>query len=111
MRRWVAIPAVLAAGPALADWTAMTGAENAAALTGRVLVHQAARQEFLASGGTLYDAGRPSWGRWEVRGDAYCSQWPPAEDRASYAMEREDGTGALRFVGESGEATEGRYAE
>ena len=110
MRIWVAA-ACLLAGPARADWVALSGDEIADALTGRTLVYEDARQDFLASGRTSYIAGRPSWGYWEVRGDAYCSQWPPADGWACYAVERDDATGALRFVGESGTATEGRYPE
>jgi len=108
MRAWVAIMMVLA-GPAWADWQPMTGAEIAAALSGRTLMYETARQEFFASGRTLYDAGRPSWGYWEVRGAQYCSQWPPADGWACYDMQRDPVTGALRFVGASGDATEGRY--
>ena len=111
MRGWVAILAIGVAVPAWGDWQKMSGAEIAAALTETTLVYEAARQTFYASGRTLYDAGRPSWGYWEARGDQYCSQWPPADGWACYDMERDPQTGALRFIGESGDITEGRVAE
>jgi len=91
----------------MADWVAMTTAEITAALSDAKLVYDPAWQEFYASGRTLYDAGRPSWGTWEARDDQYCSQWPPASGWACYDMERNTNTGNLRFIGESGDVTEG----
>lgn len=112
MRGCVAIlMGVLAAAPALADWRKMTGAEISGALAGVRLDYAEAWQEFYASGRTLYNAGADSWGYWQVRGDAYCSQWPPAGGWACYAMEREDETGKLRFIGDSGDVTEGTVAQ
>lgn len=110
MRGWVAIFALMA-GPGWAEWRPLAGPEIVDALTGARLVHESATQAFYASGRTLYDAGRPSWGYWEVREDRYCSQWPPAGGWACYDLERDSGTGALRFVGDSGDITEGRVAE
>jgi len=112
MRGWVALIAMLAgASPALADWQRMTGAEISAALSEVRLEYDRASQVFYASGRTLYDSGRPSWGYWEVRGDQFCSQWPPADGWACYDMDRETDTGALRFVGTSGDVTEGVIAD
>ena len=112
MRGCVAILTVcLLAAPALADWQKMTGAQIAAALTATKLEYADAWQEFYASGRTLYNAGADSWGYWQVRGDAYCSQWPPVGGWACYAMEHEDETGKLRFIGQSGDITEGRVVE
>lgn len=112
MRGCVAIlVGCLAAGPALADWQKMTGAQIAEALTGAKLEYADAWQEFYASGRTLYNAGADSWGYWQVRGEAYCSQWPPAGGWACYAMEREDASGKLRFIGDSGDISEGTIAE
>lgn len=111
MRTWVAIAVVTMAGPVWADWVPMAGDEIAEALAEAELRYEVGRQEFYASGRTLYDSGRPSWGYWEVRGDSYCSQWPPADGWACYEMERETGTGALRFIGESGDVTEGVIVE
>ncbi len=108
MRKSAAILiSVLAAGPAMAEWRAMDEAEINAALTGVRLSYGAAWQKFHASGRTLYNAGDDSWGYWEAQGDKYCSQWPPAGGWACYRMERNEETGALRFIGESGDVTEG----
>lgn len=105
--------AVLAlAGAASAEpWEQMTGAEIAAALTGRTLVYDSGWQEFFESGRTLYNAGRDSWGTWRVEGDRYCSQWPPSDSWSCYAMSRDAATGALRFIDPAGNATVGRLGE
>ena len=89
------------------SWAAMSGAEITAALTERALKYSMATQKFYASGRTLYDAGRPSWGYWRVEGDEYCSQWPPSDLWACYRMERLGDQ--LRFVGEQGEKTVGDF--
>ena len=88
---------------------AMAGDEIASALTERALVYENATQRFYASGRTLYNAGQDSWGYWAVRGDQYCSQWPPSDGWDCYAMAT-DGT-QLRFVGADGSTTDGVYAE
>ncbi|MEL7117469.1 MAG: hypothetical protein AAGP08_18115 [Pseudomonadota bacterium] len=109
--RYVAAAAMIVwAGAAQADWVALSGAEIEAALTDRKLEYAAAWQEFRASGRTLYNAGRDSWGYWAVRGDQYCSQWPPGDLWDCYDMEQHP-DGRLRFVAGDGSATEGRYAE
>jgi hypothetical protein len=45
-------------------------------------------QNFEAGGATVYTGadGKQSSGRWDVRGDEYCSQWPPSDVWACYAM-------------------------
>ncbi|MCB4455552.1 hypothetical protein [Leisingera sp. McT4-56] len=92
------------------EWRSLSGEEVRAALEGKRLVYSSgAWQEFRASGRTLYNAGHDSWGYWDVRDGKYCSAWPPSDLWACYTLES-DGE-ALRFVGESGEATTGRYAE
>lgn len=103
---------MLSAGPVwAADWVRLTGVEAEAALNGTTLKYEAARQVFYASGKTLYDHGRPSWGYWAVRGDQYCSQWPPADGWACYDLDRHSGDGRLRFVSETGATTEGLIVE
>ncbi|NSY36821.1 hypothetical protein [Leisingera sp. ANG59] len=92
------------------EWRSLSGEEVQAALEGQRLVYgSGAWQEFNASGRTLYNAGHDSWGYWGVRDGKYCSTWPPSDLWASYALES-DGE-ALRFVGEGGDITTGRYAE
>ncbi|MEO1639449.1 MAG: hypothetical protein AAFU41_09415 [Pseudomonadota bacterium] len=101
---------LLCAGPVFAeDWVPMNEAEITAALTDRTLNYAGATQRFYASGRTLYNAGQDSWGYWAVRGDAYCSQWPPGDQWDCYTMARAGD--ALRFIGSDGSTTDGVYAE
>ncbi|SLN59311.1 hypothetical protein PSJ8397_03149 [Pseudooctadecabacter jejudonensis] len=94
----------------LAQMEPMTGPQIAAALTDRALVYDdGATQDFRASGRTLYNAGRDSWGYWAVRGDQYCSQWPPSDGWFCYDMARQ-GDG-LRFIAEDGSFTDGTYRD
>ena len=106
---WMVL-AMLCASPAFSEeatWHPMSGPEITAALTGRSLQYENAWQDFRASGRTLYHAGRDSWGYWAVRGDAYCSMWPPSDLWACYAMEiRGD---RLRFIGPGSDITESTY--
>lgn len=90
----------------------MSGDQILTALDDRTLVYEGAiTQRFYASGKTLYDNGRPSWGNWAVRGDQYCSEWPPADGWTCYDLELGSTSGHVRFVSESGNSTEGMYVE
>jgi hypothetical protein len=97
--------------PVAADESAMTGAEITTTLTDHTL--QGTRddgkswtQVFQKSGVTFYSVGSAqSQGAWEVRGDQYCSQWPPNESWACYAMTRDGQT--YTFVSASGTRTSG----
>ena len=106
------ILALCAALPAWGeDWQPLDATGIAKALTGRKLAYESAWQDFRASGKTLYNAGADSWGTWAIRGDRYCSQWPPSATWACYHVDAsEDGT-AVRFRGENGDITVGRFAE
>lgn len=108
-----AAPLVLAAPPAMGEerpaWAAMSGAQITATLTGRRVQYATAWQEFRASGRTLYHSGADSWGYWAVRGDRYCSMWPPSDIWACYHMAQR-GT-QLRFIGAAGDTTDGRLAD
>ena len=112
MRRFALLLCIFAA-PALAqtDWVPMTGPEVQAALTGKTLRYNADTvQDFRASGRTLYThKGQESWGYWGVRGDQYCSQWPPSSLWECYDMARTQG--AVRFIGTSGDQTDGIYVD
>ena len=89
-----------------APWQPMAGAEITQALTGPVVDYANAWQDFRASGRTLYPAAAEPWGSWAVRGNQYCSMWPPSDLWACYDVE---GRGdAVRFVGPAGDMTEGR---
>lgn len=110
MRRFALI--ALLAGPVeAADWVPMDGAAIRAALTGATVRYSGdTAQDFRESGRTLYTRkGRDSWGYWEVRGDRYCSQWPPSELWACYDMARQGD--AIRFIGAAGDTTDGVLAE
>jgi hypothetical protein len=81
-----------------------------AALEARTVDYEDANgtwQRFYASGRTLYNAGRDSWGYWAVRGDQYCSQWPPGDLWACYDFAVNGDR--IRFISDEGGITEGRY--
>lgn len=103
---------ILLAGPAMAgDWEVLRGDEVRAALAARVLAYpDGATQDFFQDGKTLYESdGTPSWGRWRVEGDQYCSQWPPSDSWACYGVER-NGID-IRFTSPGGSVTVGRYVD
>jgi hypothetical protein len=59
-------------------------------------------QVFAAGGVTTYTVGgASSQGRWTIRGDQYCSQWPPGESWSCYDLVT-DGT-AYAFISASGQ--------
>ena len=104
--RQLAMGMILLAGPVQAgEWVPISGGDIAETLTGQVVQYENAWQDFRASGRTLYNAGRDSWGYWAVRGDQYCSMWPPSDLWACYDMEMADDR--IRFLDGSGEVTEG----
>ena len=58
-------------------------------------------QLFLGNGATFYTVhGAQSQGFWEVRGDQYCSKWPPSQSWACYDVMVDTGTTA--FVSATG---------
>jgi len=109
MRYYAFIFALIGSAAGADGFSALSGAEIQTALRDRTLAYASATQRFYASGRTLYDAGRPSWGYWSVRGDQYCSQWPPNTMWECYDMTT-NGT-VLRFIGPSGHETDGTYSE
>jgi hypothetical protein len=74
--------------PASADEVAMKGPDILKTLTGSFVEGSNWKQSFEAGGATVYAGadGKQSTGRWDVRGDEYCSQWPPSDVWACYAM-------------------------
>jgi hypothetical protein len=90
------------------EWTALSGEDITETLTGRAVQYVSATQDFRASGRTLYNAGRDSWGYWTVRGAQYCSLWPPQDLWACYEIEQQGDK--LRFIGAAGDVTEGVLA-
>ncbi|GFE65851.1 hypothetical protein [Litoreibacter roseus] len=104
----------LTGGAGAQEWEPLRGVTVEIALTDRVLQYEGATQKFFASGRTLYTSVRDSWGYSAVRGDAYCSQWPPSDGWACYKVERATtatGDVTLRFLSEDGSSTEGLYLE
>ena len=73
--------------PATAAEVAMKGADILATLKGAHVEGSDWSQSFDDGGATLYVKGsNQSQGRWDVRGDQYCSLWPPSDVWACYAM-------------------------
>lgn len=98
--------------PATAEeWQKLNSEEIQQALTARVLQYPSAMQDFFADGRTLYDEGRPSWGRWMVSGNRYCSVWPPSSLWSCYDLEQHGNGLMLRFVSDSGTITKGIYID
>jgi len=100
--------ALLPVSAAAQDWQPLDGEQIALALTDKKLTYEDATQHFYASGRTLYNAGQDSWGYWAVRGNQYCSQWPPADGWDCYDMAARGD--AVRFIGPDGSVTDGVYA-
>lgn len=95
------------AAAAIAGERALTGAEIRTALSGNtaegVQDGVAWKQYFDPNGQTTYvSGGRASPGRWSVRGDKYCSQWPPSERWDCYGMTGEEDR--MTFVPDGGGA-------
>jgi len=87
-------------------WVPMTGDDIRRELTNSQLSYGRNTQLFYDDGQTYYTDPRQPWGRWDVRGDMYCSVWPPSETWVCYEM-YQHGTDEFRFVGQSGVATDG----
>ncbi len=104
----LAVMLALSSGAAVGEegFSPMSGEQIRAALTDGRLVYEGGWQEFRASGRTLYHVGGDSWGYWAVRGDRYCSQWPPSDRWDCYDMAREGDV--LRFFDDFGNVTDGR---
>ena len=82
----------LLAPSALAAERPLKGAEIDALIKGNTVIGQSDGKEwtqtFDTSGGTIYNGGSrpPSKGLWNIRGDKFCSQWPPSDSWACYAV-------------------------
>ena len=110
MRRFALMIALCAGAAWAAPWDVLDGPGIVQALTGRTIAFENATQDFRASGRTLYVfGGRDSWGYWRIEGDRYCSQWPPSDLWACYDVALSGGN--VRFVGPSGDVSDGVYAD
>ena len=102
----------LLSGAAFAQDHKLNGAEIKTALADHTL--QGTREDgktwqqvFQKSGVTFYSVGTAqSQGAWEVRGDQYCSQWPPNESWACYDMTRD--ADMFSFISASGQRSSGK---
>jgi hypothetical protein len=107
----LAFAAVFISSVAHAGDVKLTGAEITAALADHTLGgknedNKSWQQIFQKSGVTYYSAGgAQSQGVWAVRGDQYCSQWPPNESWTCYDLMTDGKT--YSFVSASGRRTSG----
>ncbi len=95
----------LQGGAQSTPWVTLSGSEIEEILTDQTVDYPGAWQDFRASGRTLYNAGRDSWGYWAVRGNQYCSMWPPSDLWACYGVARQGNV--VRFIGDAGDTTDG----
>jgi hypothetical protein len=112
MRRPIIICSFLLVSPAsFAESVKLSGDDIISALSDRTL--QGSRDDgkpwsqiFQKSGVTYYSVdGAQSQGVWQVRGDHYCSQWPPNQSWTCYEMMRDDKT--YSFISASGKRSMG----
>ncbi|MGB0844751.1 MAG: hypothetical protein ACPGVN_08430 [Alphaproteobacteria bacterium] len=64
-------------------------------------------QTFHGDGTTTYISGRPSLGKWQVRGNKYCSVWPPSESWSCFEIFQDQSKSWIRFVGERNDVWDG----
>ncbi len=100
---------VLASQPTYSEPVKLTGAQITKALSEHVFISerdgQQAVQLFKSNGATFYSAGpAQQQGTWQVKGDKYCSVWPPSENVACYDVVA-DGP-MIRFVSDSGKTSD-----
>jgi hypothetical protein len=91
MLRYVLFALYLTTSLAQAEEKKLDGNAITAALSDKTLAgtdgDKQWRQLFQKGGVTVYTVdGNASNGHWEVRGDQYCSQWPPNESWSCYDM-------------------------
>ena len=92
---------------ALAEERKLTGAEIRAALSDKIVegIDDSGRrytQVFQKAGLTIYNVmpSSSSNGLWDVRGDQFCSQWPPSKNWSCYDVTGEGK--ALTFIASDG---------
>jgi hypothetical protein len=106
MLRPVLIFALLViSAPALADERKLSGAEIKQALADHTLKGKGDNgewtQDFDPSGRTTYSQGNSnSPGTWQIKGDQYCSAWPPNPNLSCYDVTRDGDT--VTFISSGG---------
>ncbi|NVO55665.1 hypothetical protein HW561_07675 [Rhodobacteraceae bacterium B1Z28] len=110
MRRFALILALWPGFLAADEFRQLSGGEILSALIGKKLGYgNGAWQTFDEVMLTQYFSGGPSAGRWAVREERYCSQWPPSDLWACYDFFQNGET--IRFVGDGGDFTDGTYVQ
>jgi hypothetical protein len=105
--RWALVLAVIATPVWAGD--KLDGAAIGAALTGKALTFDdGSSQSFKPDGDTIYTKGKASIGHWQVRGDRYCSVWPPSDHWACYDVTSAGST--ITFTADDGSASVGHLA-
>jgi hypothetical protein len=100
---------LLMAGAAQADSAKLDGAAITALLAGHEVTYaDDSKQSFASDGGTVYTKDRPSTGQWQVRGDQYCSVWPPSDHWACYDVTQD--AEVVGFVAGDGSVSFGKIA-
>lgn len=101
---------MLSTAVAAQEWRRLSGVEIETALAGHSLDYDNGdTQSFSAAGDTHYFATRPSLGYWGVRGDQYCSVWPPSDIWNCYHVEQWNQM--IRFIDSNGEISQGRFSD
>jgi hypothetical protein len=100
--------------PASAAERKLAGAEIRSTLSGRTVVGDSDgklwRQSFSGNGDTRHTMGTGhSDGEWDVRGDQYCSRWPPGDRWTCYDVLSDGPT--VTFVSPAGERSTGRVED
>ncbi|PZQ99777.1 MAG: hypothetical protein DI533_03780 [Cereibacter sphaeroides] len=91
------------------EWQALAGQQIANALAFRTLgFPDGVIQDFAADGILRRDG---TTGRWRVTATQYCAAWPPDFGWTCYSVEREARGLDIRFTGEGGSVTVGRYID
>ncbi len=111
--------ACLPVADALAAEHKLTGPEIEALLTDATVSggsgDAAYKQYFAADGATTYvgSESTPSHGSWRVKGDKYCSVWPPASTWGCYDVEGDSAASppTVTWIGENGARTPGTVAK
>lgn len=111
MIKWLMVFTLWACPVFANDWQKLDGPGIEKTLTAGVLQYSDATQNFFADGRTLYEVQGPSWGRWQVQSNQYCSVWPPSDAWTCYDVEHHLDGLRLRFIDSRGGITEGKYID
>ncbi|MEP1206352.1 MAG: hypothetical protein ABJM29_17355 [Rhizobiaceae bacterium] len=106
MKQWLTIIGlgILAVSNGQAFAKPLTSEEIAQLLPKIIAIGDQTSQIFSAAGATTYtDRGRASFGSWRVQDDKYCSQWPPAGGWSCYAVDYDETTKVLIWIGGGGD--------